>query len=228
MTDDVAVWLYGDQRASRPDPYTDGMPIPPTRLQREKASFLRKFNLKPKQRGWKETALRDAVGASSRRTHLYRPGTTQAERNLVREGWFRELTRLSDHYGTEGIAFSTQGRFDADLLTLRSFMNSTFDDYFETDVVKGYPPGFRIAHAQKSLSVMLKHLWCNGGMEEPPCCPVDRRILIIAGAKGTTAKWTDLDDLDSYHEELERLRTASMSFPTQPISLSEWELLTFN
>jgi hypothetical protein len=204
------------------------MPIPAKRLRREKEAFLRKFNLKPKQQGWKETALRDAVASSSRRAHLYRPGTTQAERDLVREGWFQELTRLSDLYATYGIAFSTQVRFDADLLTLRSLMNSTFDEYFETDVVKGYPPGFRIAHAQKSLSVMLKHLWCNDGMEEPPCCPVDRRILMIAGAKGTTAKWTDLDNLDSYHEKLERLHTASLRFPIQPISLAQWELLTFN
>jgi hypothetical protein len=204
------------------------VPIPATRLQQEKATFLQKFQLKPKQQGWKETALRDAVRTSSRRTHLYRPRTTQAERNLVREAWFEELKRLSDLYATNGIGFSTQARFDADLLTLRSFMNSMFDEYFQTDVVKGYPPGFRIAHAQKSLSVMLKHIWCNDGMEEPPCCPLDRPILLLAGAKGSMAKWTDLDALDSYHEKLERLHTASLTFPIQPISLAQWELLAFN
>jgi hypothetical protein len=198
------------------------------RLAEEKASFLGKFNLVREQSGWRETALRDALAVSSRRTHLYRSGTTQAERNLVREGWSEQLTRLSDLYATNAAAFSTQAQFDSDLVTLRTFMNNTFAMYFEADIVKGYPPGFRIAHAQKSLSVMLKHLWCNDEMEEPPCCPVDRLILVIAGAKGTAAKWTDLDTLDAYHQKLGRLLAASLSFSIQPISLAQWELLLFN
>jgi len=204
------------------------VPFSATRLRREKAFFLKKFGLEPKEAGWKQIALRDAVGASSRRAHLYRPNTSQTERTLVREGWFQELTRLSDLYEASSIAFATQARFDTDLLTLRSFMNSRFNEYFGADVVNGYPPGFRIAHAQKSLSVMLKHLWCNDGMEEPPCCPVDRLILMIAGAKATEAKWTDIDNIDSYHEKLDRLHTGSLSYSIQPISLAQWELQAFN
>jgi hypothetical protein len=113
-------------------------------------------------------------------------------------------------------------------MALRAFMNTNYGGYFETAVVNGYPPGFRIAHAQKSLSLLLKHFWCNGEMGEPPCCPVDRRILMIAGATGSEAKWTDLDTINAYHNKLERLRTASVNSTIQPISLAEWELYAFN
>jgi hypothetical protein len=107
-------------------------------------------------------------------------------------------------------------------------MNKNYGDYFEAAIVDGYPPGFRIAHAQKGLSLVLKHYWCNDEIDEPPCCPVDRRILMIAGAIGSAAKWTDLDTLNAYHEKLKRLRMASASFAIQPISLAEWELHKFN
>lgn len=107
-------------------------------------------------------------------------------------------------------------------------MNKNYRDYFEAAVVNGYPPGFRIAHAQKSLSLVLKHFWCNDEIGEPPCCPVDRRILTIAGAKGSAAKWTHLDTLHAYHEKLNWLRKASASFEIQPIPLAQWELREFN
>ena len=107
-------------------------------------------------------------------------------------------------------------------------MNKNYGDYFEAVAISGYPPGFRIAHAQKSLSLTLKHFWCNDEMDEPPCCPVDRRILTIAGATPSAAKWTDLDSLNAYHEKLERLRTASANSVIQPISLAQWELYAFN
>ena len=75
---------------------------------------------------------------------------------------------------------------------------------------------------------MLKHLWYNGKIDEPPCCPVDRRILTIANATGSEAKWTHLDTLDAYREKLKLLHTASARFGIQPISLAQWELHKFN
>ncbi len=204
------------------------MPLSAASLQREKASFLKKFDLMPKQPGWLDKGLRDAMQASARRGHLYRPGMKQAERNRVRYGWSQELERLACAYAANGLTFTNQVQFETDLMALREFMNKNYGGYFETTVVDGYPPGFRIAHAQKSLSLVLKHFWCNGEMEEPPCCPLDRLILMIAGAPGSEAKWTDLDTLNEYHKKLERLYTASANSAIQPISLAEWELYAFN
>jgi len=186
------------------------------------------FGLTPNQEGWLQKGLRDAMRASVRRGHLYRRGLKQTERDLVRSGWSQELERLANLYGANGSAFATQAQFETDLIVLRDFMNANYSDYFEVTAVDDYPPGFRIAHAQKSLSLILKHFWCNDRIDEPPCCPVDRRILIIAGATGPEAKWTDLDTLNAYHDKLERLRTASANFLGQPISLAQWELYKFN
>ena len=204
------------------------MPLSAASLQREKAFFLSKFDLKPKQARWLDKGLRDAMRASARRTHLYRPGTTQAERNHVRSGWSQDLKRLAYLYAANGSEFATQAQFETDLMALRAFMNKNYSNYFEAVVVNGYAPGFRIAHAQKSLSLVLKHFWCNDEMDEPPCCPVDRRILATADAVGSAAKWTDLDTLDAYHEKLERLRRASAKSVIQPVSLAQWELYAFN
>jgi hypothetical protein len=204
------------------------VPLSATSLEQEKASFLLKFNLLPRQAGWLDVCLRDAMRASARRGHLYRRGMNQAERNLVRGGWSPELERVARLYAANGSAFATQARFETDLMALRAFMNQNYRDYFESAVIDGYRPGFRISHAQKSLSLVLKHFWCNGEIDEPPCCPVDRRILTIAGATGPAAKWTDLDTVDAYREKLKRLRVASASFPIQPISLAQWELYKFN
>lgn len=211
-----------------PHPYTCGVPLSAASLQHEKASFLGKFDLKPTQAGWLDKGLRDAMRASARRGHLYRPGMRQADRNLVRSGWSQELKRLADLYAANDSAVATQVQFENDLMALRAFMNTNFGGYFGATAVNGYPPGFRIAHAQKSLSLILKHFWCNGEINEPPCCPVDRRILVIAGATGSAAKWTDLDTLNVYRQKLGRLRTASANFAVQPISLAQWELYTFN
>jgi len=204
------------------------VPLSAASLQHEKASFLKKFDLEPKQAGWLDKGLRDAMRASARRGHLYRPGTRQAERKLVRREWSLGLKRLAYLYAANGSTIATQAQFETDLMALRAFMNTNHGDYFGTVAVNGYPPGFRIAHAQKSLSLILKHFWCNGEIDEPPCCPVDRRILMIAGVTGSEAKWTDLDTLDAYHKKLERLRTASANFVAQPISLAQWELYAFN
>jgi hypothetical protein len=96
---------------------------------------------------------------------------------------------------------------------------------FYQTVHKGYGAGFRIAHAQKSLSLVLKHYWCNNVIAEPPCCPVDRRILTIAGDR--QPKWTDLDHMNDYRTKLGILRCAAQRDPVGP-SLAEWELVNFN
>lgn len=107
-------------------------------------------------------------------------------------------------------------------------MNAEFGGYFHPVAVGVYSPGFRIAHAQKSLSLVLKHYWCNGVLGEPPCCPVDRRILTTAGAGQQEARWTDVDTVPQYLGKLALLSTAAGASRFAPISLAEWELEAFN
>ncbi len=138
------------------------------------------------------------------------------------------LIELADRYVRQGPEFAIQGQFETDLLDLRGFMNAHCAGLFHSTAVNGYDPGFRIAHAQKSLSLILKHYWCNGIMSEPPCCPVDRRILLLADAGQSRAKWTDINSLPDYRDKLAILNRAAVRSTFAPISLSEWELEAFN
>jgi hypothetical protein len=135
------------------------MPLSAASLQREKAFFLSTFDLKLGQAGWLDKGLRDAMRASVRRGHLYRPGTMQAERNHVRSGWSQELKRLAYLYAAKGSEFANQVQFETDLMALRAFMNKNYGNYFEAAVVNGYAPGVPnrscseelVAHAQAFL-----------------------------------------------------------------------------
>lgn len=146
----------------------------------------------------------------------------------MRSGWGSKLRELADRYLGDVPGATTRAHFENDLVLLKSFMNAVYADRFWAVEVNGYGPGFRIAHAQKSLSLLLKHYWCNGIMSEPPCCPVDRRILRLANAGAVDAVWTKLNDLDHYRAKLAMLSSASEASSLAPISLAEWELEAFN
>lgn len=216
-------------RNGRSFPYAADVALTATQLAAEKARFLRKFGLDgPRGDNWLSVACRDAMTSASRRAHLYRRGLTQVERHGVRNGWAIKLRELADRYIGDVPEVTTQAHFENDLTVLRTFMNEGYADFFWPTEENGYGPGFRIAHAQKSLSLLLKHYWCNGIMREPPCCPVDRRILRLANAGQADAVWTRLDDLDQYRARLAVLTRASTASSLAPISLAEWELEAFN
>jgi hypothetical protein len=99
-------------------------------------------------------------------------------------------------------------------------MNGHYAEFFPSTAIGGYATAFRIAHAQKSLSLLLKHYWCNNAMSEPPLCPIDRRILLIAEARHAQAKWTDIDTMNDYRAKLAMLNVAKQSSMFAPISLS--------
>lgn len=204
------------------------MPLSPAQLLAEQSAFLAKFHLRPQQPGWQAEAYRDAMTSATRRARLYRKGRTQAQRNAVRQGWQAQLAQMVNAYVVNGPSFATQAQFLSDVAALRQFMNATYGCDFNVVTIDGYPAGFRIAHAQKSLSLVLKHYWCHGVVDAPPCCPVDRRILVIAGASARDAKWTHIDSLPAYLQKLTLLSAAAAASSLAPISLAEWELEAFN
>jgi len=85
-------------------------------------------------------------------------------------------------------------------------------------------PGFRVAHAQKSLSLLLKHAWCHGLMQEPPACPVDRIILSETDAPERVRTWTKVNALHVYREQLGYLDAAAARARR---TVATWELLAF-
>jgi hypothetical protein len=78
---------------------------------------------------------------------------------------------------------------------------------------------YRIAHAQKSLSLVLKHLWCHERLPqgtEPPGCPIDRMILDhVKRSHGIT--WTMINTPDAYHSALALVQAAAATEASQRV-----------
>jgi hypothetical protein len=84
---------------------------------------------------------------------------------------------------------------------------------------------YRIGHAQKALSLVLKHLWCHGllpGGTMPPVCPIDRIMLTKVKANHGIA-WTKIDTKDEYEAALGLIRVKAGSAP-----LAVFELFTYS
>jgi hypothetical protein len=62
-----------------------------------------------------------------------------------------------------------------------------------------------------------------GEVATPPQCPVDARILAIAGKKYPDTKWGYINSIDEHREKISFLETAK----EESQSLAEWELELF-
>ena len=194
------------------------MPVSPQRLKIEKRTFLDRYNPDRTvvQASW------DAVNSASQRNRLYARETSDRERCYVRERWRILLEEHAHHY-TRTVR---TGKYETDIESLKRIMNERFGNHFATNshVGRPYDPGFRISHAQKSLSIFLKHLWCMDKIATPPQCPIDARILQRAGGNPLESGWTYVNTIEDHRlmvTHLERQAEAT------GMSLAEWELIKF-
>ncbi len=156
-------------------------------------------------------AITDALNSAVRRNVLY---ASSSGHRRIREAWADELRERGEHYSVQ----RDQCYFERDIERLVGVMNSLFASELCHE-------GFRVSHAQKSLSVYLKHLWCSQQLGDavPPVCPVDRLLLTYARAPRQLRSWTKTANLDVYRAQLESLKVRAGSTP-----LAIWELETFN
>jgi hypothetical protein len=197
-----------------------------SKLELAQKSFLSRFEQWREHESMSDAASRDAISSSSRRAHLYRPGLTQRERDEdPRVMWGQKLDAILGVYRTMADRRErvTLDMFREDCEDLKRFMNDTCAEYFWTTLDNGYEPGFRLAHAQKSLAVKMKHHWCSGEILEPPTRPVDRIALSTAGA-GPDEAWTRMNTRPDYDRQLGYLQKAVIR---AKLSLARWELFLF-
>jgi hypothetical protein len=186
----------------------------------KKKAFLELFGITPGSPGWELVATNDAIGSAVKRNPTYSEGTSNAQRREFRDAWSGELTTIAGEYVQ---SMKNRAEFESDVLRLRNSM----DDRYRPILNAGSAtcePGFRVAHAQKSLSLMLKHYWCHGRIEEPPACPVDRLMLKEADAPYGWRTWTSVNTLDDYRHQLGYLDRAAR---VGGESVAVWELLAF-
>jgi len=202
-----------------PRPKSRKTPNTADRLAPLKRRFLRKYN---KSHSVCEAARR-AMAAATQHNSLFAKNVSAERKSRVRSDWKDFLLSLEARYRR-----SRSGNFlTKDILRLRKLMNDRHRDAFRATRHAKFKtdPGFRLSHAQKSIAVFLKHLWCLGRVAEPPHCPVDAVILGKAGRKYPKTKWGYVNNLATHCEQIQFLRAAANRFRQ---TLAEWELKKFN
>lgn len=170
-----------------------------------------------------EKAAALAIRAAVERNPTYKSGITKKEKSDIHKTWTKLLIDKLDKYK------KCQGKkaFIKDVKDIYNKMNSDKFKRLFSNNGRGkddkYPKEFRIAHAQKSLSIFLKHMWFNiEDMPEPPVCPIDGVILKAVGSNGAWTKLNDLKTYTNYLDEVEKFANA------KGMSLAKWELITWN
>jgi len=174
-----------------------------------KRSFLEKYA----SNGDNTTYLNNAIKVAVQRNTLYASNLQINHKEPIKELWRFALTNLTDKYKQE---VSLSQYFD-DVVYLKEFMNKQF-------IKEGYlaEDGFKISHAQKSLSVYLKYLWCTDAIVEPPACPIDAIVLRKASINNVT--WTTMNDINKLIEVTNQIKELANN---QSKTLAKWELLVF-
>jgi len=176
-----------------------------THMKQAKAAFLARYNRDSSE----EIALTSGLKAATQHNYLYRPGIL---RPPIRRLWKQHLRQLAGAY----VVPMTLAHYENDICQLQRIMNEAFNGSF-------CEIGFRLSHAQKSLSVVLKHLWCMGRLAEPPACPIDRVVLgKVCG--GRLQPWTRVNSLTEHREMFNKVLSAATHAGK---SVAQWELLTF-
>ena len=180
-------------------------------IQRQKAAFRDEYQGK--------SAAYLGIIAAVQRASLYTPASNNNA--YIRRKWERLLEVLVEKYKTRQ---QDEKTFKEDILSLKVAMNQTFPpEQRRFDNGKdGYDDEFRIAHAQKSLSICLKHLWCRGelGNNTPPLCPVDG---ILLKAAHNYDSWTKVNTMEEYESHIALLKQCAEGYE----NLSCWELMTW-
>lgn len=183
-------------------------------------AFLDKYNADRRE----DAAVRMALRASIQRNPLYREDLDPDERRQLKAFWAAELIGRRAQY----IKPVSDSDYEADVLLLKHTMNQRFPGRFRgpEEAGGGVGTGFRISHAQKSLAVFLKHLWCihRDTVPPPPQCPVDRMILAEAMAPLALRSWTKVDSIDHHRRQIACLRKQSEA---AGVPLAHWELKHF-
>lgn len=201
----------------------------------KKESFLDTYN---KNRSV-EVALCSGYLAATRRINTYSENVSCDKKITIIHFWKDKLEELGKKYKKK----QKEEQFFKDVMELRSMMNNKYPDEFNNRKCQN----FRIAHAQKSLSVYLKHLWCMNLIDEPPVCPLDGSIIGKAWRNKNLSKeekhkiisqldknkqgrllhtisaWGYIDTEKEYYKKLEILKIAKGES-----TLAQWELLNFN
>ena len=186
-------------------------------IEHQKKMFLTRYSSGNNE----ENAWRSGISAAVRQLKVY-SFHDASKRREVREEWKRQLLKLGNKYKET----QTRQQFEKDVEELKTAMNAKYKTEFTHPDLRNNNPGFRIAQAQKSLSVYLKHLWCSGKIAMPPVCPIDSTILTVIGKRGKRCTWGYINKMEEYRQQLDWVEEFVKNYKPG-FSVAEWELLVF-
>ena len=165
-----------------------------------------------------DAALDQAINVSVLRNPTYTIGLNGTEKIIFRNYWRERLIEIGRLFSIP----KDRNFYLDNIQILKTEMNNRFYNSLQP-LRRNYDNGFRIAHSQKSISIYLKHLWCMSLIPEPPCCPIDRRILIISGINSRIS-WTRINQLAEVQDILNQFTNVANQ---NNLSLSNWECQLF-
>ena len=166
----------------------------------------------------RNTAISKSINASVGRNPTYSSGLNSIDKIEFKNYWRVQLVKIGVLFETE----RDEKYYLSQVESLTGLMNSKFRDMLNPQR-SNYEAGFRVAHAQKSISVYLKHLWCMGEIPAPPCCPIDRIISLRANVK-LEVSWTRMNSIDQVKRALDEFRQLAKN---DRKLLCDWELDLF-
>ena len=173
-----------------------------------KEKFLERYNKSKSQ----EEALSKSISAAVQHNKIYNDVDSK-DRIIIREYWSSQLVDLAERYKVE---CWSDDSYEQEVQGLKEKMKARFPEIID----------FRISHAQKSLSVFLKHMWCLGLAPTPPQCPVDRIILTNAKAPYNKRSWGYVDSITEHKVLYDIIKQAAYQSGYTDVAL--WELENFN
>ncbi|MBR5906146.1 MAG: hypothetical protein IKZ51_06805 [Bacteroidales bacterium] len=131
------------------------------------------------------------ITAAVQRGYLY---GDNANHKQIRQYWAGLMKKYGKKYSIKTSPKDLRELFIKDIADLKKQMNNQFPNSFANSK-PDYDNEFRLAHAQKSLSIYLKHLWSRNqlGGNIPPVCPIDG---IILKSIGISDPWTRINSFD--------------------------------
>ena len=187
-----------------------------TKIEKKKANFLQKYNPTLNI----DIALSRSVNAAVQHNILYSKELAKSAKTEIRNFWFQELTKISTEFKKD-VSIS---RYEEIIDELKFSLNTKYKNYFDNK--SSFGSGLRTSHAQKSISVFIKHLWCLNKINEPRICPIDRIILSKTEAKRDQCiSWGYVNSIIEHRQKFEYVIRAAKAVE---MSVATWELLLFD
>ena len=181
-----------------------------------KEKYLDKYNYDRKH----SDAISSAISAAVQHNKLYSSNLPLKSKKNIRDYWGVCLEEI----GWEFKKDVSIVKYEEIISALQRQMNREFGIDFNNGSEHGSM--FRISHAQKSISVYIKILWCMGEISEPTICPVDRIILSQTEAKKLKdVSWGYVNTIEEHRKKFKYIQKAAT---LSDMSVAMWELFIFS